>query len=103
MHPLTVSSTALLRLIKSLSPAVPGARLSASGIHCLLLKAGLLHAGAYLPTALLSAYASLGCPGHARCLFDEMPDRGLVARTAMAPVAELGIAASDVKAQKKLH
>ena len=84
MHPLTISSTALLRLIKSLSPAAPGALLSASGIHCLLLKAGLLHAGAHLPTALLSSYASLGCPGHARSLFDEMPDRGLVARTAMA-------------------
>ncbi|XP_051227277.1 pentatricopeptide repeat-containing protein At5g08510 [Lolium perenne] len=84
MHPLTTSSTALLRLIKSLSPAVPGAHLSASGIHCLLLKAGLLHAGAHLPTALLSAYASLGCPAHARSLFDEMPERGLVARTAMA-------------------
>ncbi|KAL6638063.1 hypothetical protein ACP70R_025635 [Stipagrostis hirtigluma subsp. patula] len=84
MHPLTLSSTALLRLIKSLSPAVPGALLSASAIHCLLFKEGLLHAGAHLPTALLSAYAALGRPWHARDLFDEMPDPSLVARTAMA-------------------
>ncbi|KAJ1293158.1 hypothetical protein BS78_01G046700 [Paspalum vaginatum] len=85
MHPLTLSSTALLRLIKSLSPAAgPSAHLTASAIHGLLFKEGLLHAGAHLPTALLSAYASLGRPRHARDLFDEMPDRGLVARTAMA-------------------
>ncbi|KQJ96712.1 pentatricopeptide repeat-containing protein At5g08510 [Brachypodium distachyon] len=84
MHPLTLSSTALLRLIKSLSPATPRAHLSASGIHCLLFKAGLLHAGAHLPTALLSAYGALGRSGHARDLFDEMPNQSLVARTAMA-------------------
>uniref|UniRef100_A0A0E0P4H4 Pentatricopeptide repeat-containing protein n=1 Tax=Oryza rufipogon TaxID=4529 RepID=A0A0E0P4H4_ORYRU len=84
MHPLTLSSTALLRLIKSLSPAVHGAHLSASSIHCLLLKAGLLHVGAHLPTALLSVYAALGSPDHARRLFDEMPEQGLVPRTAMA-------------------
>ncbi|KAL6894273.1 hypothetical protein ACP4OV_008371 [Aristida adscensionis] len=86
MHPLTLSSTALLRLIKSLSPAAaaPGAHLSASAIHCLLLKEGRLHAGAHLPTALLTAYAALGRPRHARDLFDEMPDPTLVARTAMA-------------------
>ncbi|XP_062212719.1 pentatricopeptide repeat-containing protein At2g22410, mitochondrial-like isoform X2 [Phragmites australis] len=84
MHPFTLSSTALLRLIKSLSPAVAGSHLSALAIHCLLFKEGLLHAGAHLPTALLSAYAALGSPRHARDLFDEMPDPGLVTRTAMA-------------------
>ncbi|TVU44545.1 hypothetical protein EJB05_03990, partial [Eragrostis curvula] len=84
MHPLTLSSTALLRLIKSLSPAVAGAYLSASAIHCLLFKEGLLHVGSHLPTALLSAYAALGRPRHARDLFDEMPEPSLVARTAMA-------------------
>ncbi|KAL5215084.1 hypothetical protein ABZP36_004236 [Zizania latifolia] len=84
MHPLTLSSTGILRLIRSLSPAVPGAHLSASAIHGLLLKAGLLHVGAHLPTALLSSYAALGSPGHARRLFDEMPEPGLVPRTAMA-------------------
>jgi pentatricopeptide repeat protein len=84
MHPLTLSSTALLRLIKSLSPPLFGAHLSASAIHCLLLKEGLLHAGAHLPTALLSTYAALGRPRDARALFDEMPERSLVTRTAMA-------------------
>ncbi|XP_048544458.1 pentatricopeptide repeat-containing protein At5g08510-like [Triticum urartu] len=84
MHPLALSSSSLLRLIKSLSPAAPGALLSAAAIHCLLLKPGLLHAGAHLPTSLLTAYAALGRPAHARALFDEMPDQGLVARTAMA-------------------
>ncbi|CAD6341774.1 unnamed protein product [Miscanthus lutarioriparius] len=85
MHPLTLSSTALLRLIKSLSPAAgPRAHLAAAAIHGLLFKEGLLHAGAHLPTALLSAYAALGRPRHARDLFDEMPDPGLVTRTAMA-------------------
>jgi pentatricopeptide repeat protein len=84
MHPLTLSSIALLRLIKSLSPAVVGAHLSASAIHCLLLKEGLLHAGAHLPTALLSAYAALGRPRDARGQFDEMAEPSLVTRTAMA-------------------
>ncbi|XP_066334916.1 pentatricopeptide repeat-containing protein At3g29230-like [Miscanthus floridulus] len=85
MHPLTLSSTALLRLIKSLSPAAgPRAHLAAAAIHGLLFKEGLLHAGAHLPTALLSSYAALGRPRHARDLFDEMPDPGLVTRTAMA-------------------
>ncbi|KAG2534504.1 pentatricopeptide repeat-containing protein At5g08510-like [Panicum virgatum] len=87
MHPLTLSSTALLRLIKSLSTAAgPRAHLTASAIHCLLFKEGLLHTGAHLPTALLSAYAALGRPQHARDLFDEMPKRSLVAHTAMARV-----------------
>ncbi|GJM96953.1 hypothetical protein PR202_ga13837 [Eleusine coracana subsp. coracana] len=68
MHPLTLSSAGLLRLIKSLSPAQAGAHLSVSAIHCLLFEAGILHAGAHLPTALLSAYAALGRPRDARDL-----------------------------------
>ncbi|URD99380.1 PPR repeat [Musa troglodytarum] len=84
--PLRHTTRSLVRLIKSISSdttfAAPSALRAAQQLHSHVRKVGLL-SNEFISSALISVCSAIGFVEIARQLFDEIPDAGLVARTAM--------------------
>ncbi|RZR87814.1 hypothetical protein BHM03_00015280, partial [Ensete ventricosum] len=84
--PLRHTTRSLVRLIKSIATdttlAAPSALRAAQQLHSHVRKVGLL-SNEFISSALLSVCSAIGFVEIARQLFDEIPDAGLVARTAM--------------------
>ncbi|CAL9755136.1 unnamed protein product [Musa acuminata subsp. burmannicoides] len=84
--PLRHTTRSLVRLIKSIATdttfAAPSALRAAQQLHSHVRKVGLL-SNEFISSALISVCSAIGFVDIARQLFDEIPDAGLVARTAM--------------------
>lgn len=77
----------LLSLLRSCI-GFDGGKRSGEAIHCRVFKLGI-YKDRFLQTGLLDFYSKCGCLEGARQVFDEMPDRDVVAQNAM--IAAFGV------------